>query len=219
MNTISGFILVGGASSRMGTDKALLKLGGQTFIQRIARELSPVTSSVTLVGRDNASALSGATKLAEPVDPKLPIIADVYERWGALGGVHAALTACQSVWALVVACDLPFVTTPLFARLAEMREDFDSVVPVQNDGRPQPLCALYARTPCLLRTEELIKSSERKPLGLLQSVRTRWVGFNELEDLTGANRFFDNVNTPQDYARAIEEGVSARDVVAQDRKG
>ena len=219
MSTISGFILVGGASSRMGTDKALLKLEGQSFIQRIARELAEVTSSVTLVGRDNASALGGTAEVGEPLDPKVSIIADVYERWGALGGVHAALTACQSAWALVVACDLPFVTEPLFARLAEMREDFDSVVPVQRDGRPQPLCALYARTPCLHRAEELIKSGERKPLGLLQSVRTRWVGFHELEDLTGADRFFDNVNTPQDYARAIEEGVSAKDVVARDTKG
>jgi molybdopterin-guanine dinucleotide biosynthesis protein A len=103
--------------------------------------------------------------------------------------------------------------------LASLRKDFDAVAPIQTDGRPQPLCAFYARTPCLARAEQLIKSGERKPIGLLQSVRTRWVPFSELEDLAGADRFFDNINTPQDYARANEEGVSVKDVVARQREG
>ena len=190
-SSISGFILVGGASSRMGTDKALLKFDGQTFIERIATELSEVTNSIALVGRIN-----------ENFDLTLPVVPDVYERWGALGGIHGALAACQSPWALVVACDLPFVNRSLFAHLAKLREDFDAVAPIQVDDRPQPLCALYARTPCLSRAEHLIKSGERKPIGLLQSVRTRWVRFSELEHLTGHDHFFDNINTPQDYARA-----------------
>jgi molybdenum cofactor guanylyltransferase len=191
INAISGFILVGGASSRMGTDKALLKVEGQTFIERIATELAEVTNSIALVGRTN-----------ENLDLPLPAVPDVYERLGALGGIHGALTACQSPWALVVACDLPFVNRSLFAHLAELRENFDAVVPIQVDGRPQPLCALYARTPCLAQAEHLIKSGERKPMGLLQSVGTRWVHFTELAHLTGHDHFFDNINTPQDYARA-----------------
>jgi molybdopterin-guanine dinucleotide biosynthesis protein A len=191
ISSISGFILVGGASSRMGTDKALLKFEGQTFVERIASELSGITNSVALVGRTNQN-----------FDPPLPTIPDVYERWGALGGIHGALVACQSPWALIVACDLPFVNRSLFAHLAELRENFDAVAPIQGDGRPQPLCALYARAPCLSQAEHLIKTGERKPIGLLQSVSTRWVRFSELEHLTGHHHFFDNINTPQDYARA-----------------
>lgn len=208
VSSISGFILVGGASSRMGTDKALLTFAGETFIERIATELSDVTDSIALVGRPDQN-----------FNLKLPIVADVYEHWGALGGIHGALSACQSPWALVVACDLPFVNRSLFAHLAELRENFDAVVPIQVDGRPQPLCALYARTPCLSQAEHLIKSGERKPLGLLQSVSTRWVRFSELEHLTGHDHFFDNINTPQDYARANQEGVSAKDVVVRQREG
>lgn len=188
-SSISGFILVGGASSRMGTDKALLIFEGRTFVERITTELSAVTNSIALVGRTN-----------ENFDLSLPRIPDIHERWGALGGLHAALAACQSPWALIVACDLPFVNRSLFTHLADLRENFDAVVPIQVDGRPQPLCALYARTPCLAQAERLIKSGERKPLGLLQSVSTRWVRFSELEHLTGHDHFFDNINTPQDYA-------------------
>src|SRR5688572_33406341 len=107
MNLIAGFILVGGASSRMGTDKAALLLEGRTFAQRIAEELSAVTESITLIGKD-----SGKLQLNLPSAPA------VYKNWGALGGAHAALSVSQSPWSLIVACDLPFVTAGLFAGLA-----------------------------------------------------------------------------------------------------
>ncbi|MBC8167279.1 MAG: molybdenum cofactor guanylyltransferase [Bryobacteraceae bacterium] len=195
MNFMAGFILVGGASSRMGTDKAALLLEGRTFVQRIAEELLAVTDSVTLIGKDSGK-----------LQPNLPSAPDAYENWGALGGVHAALSASQSQWSLIVACDLPFVTAGLFARLAGLREDFEAVAAIQKDGRPQPLAALYRNDPCLVRADQLIKSGERRPIALLQSVRTRWTPFSELEQLPGAEHFFDNINTPQDYEQASGKG-------------
>lgn len=199
MDSIAGFILVGGASSRMGTDKAQLLLEGQTFVQRIAGELSGVTESVSVVGKD-----SGRLNL------NLPSLPDVYEHWGALGGVHAALSACRATWALIVACDLPFVTSTLFAHLAGVRHDSEAVAPIQKDGRPQPLCALYEQASCLARAEQLIKTGERRPIALLQSVRTRWVSFPELEGLAGAQHFFDNINTPQDYVHVNQKAEVVR---------
>ncbi len=195
MNLTAGFILVGGVSSRMGTDKAALLLEGRTFVQRIAEELLAVTESVTLIGKDS-----------EKLQLNLPSFPDAYENWGALGGVHAALSASQSPWSLIVACDLPFVTAGLFARLVGLCEDFEAVAVIQKDGRPQPLAALYRNDPCLVRADQLIKSGERRPIALLQSVRTRWTPFSELQDLPGAEHFFDNINTPQDYERASGKG-------------
>jgi molybdopterin-guanine dinucleotide biosynthesis protein A len=104
------------------------------------------------------------------------------------------------------------VTRALFVRLASLRNDFQAVAPIQSDGIPQPLCALYRVEPCLGRAEQLIKSGERKPVALLQSVHTRWVSFDELENLERANHFFDNINTPEDYARVSEKGFSTDDV-------
>ncbi|HEX7999030.1 MAG TPA: molybdenum cofactor guanylyltransferase [Pyrinomonadaceae bacterium] len=194
MPEIEGFILAGGKSSRMGTDKASLLLGGESFTERIAAALSAVAWRVRLVGaqaeRSSSSSSAGL------------FVTDVYGEWGALGGLHAALNACESEWAAVVACDLPFVTAELFARLAKERENFAAVVPVQQDERVQPLCAFYRREPCLRRTEELITAGERRPRVLLDSVNTRRVGFQELADLPGAGLFFTNVNTPDDYAQA-----------------
>lgn len=189
MPEIEGFILAGGKSSRMGSDKARLRLGGQSFVEKIADALAAITKTVRVVG-----ALDTGGSWA--------VVPDVHEQWGALGGLHAALAACDSEWAAVVACDLPFVTGELFMRLAGWRENFEAVVPVQADGRLQPLCALYRKRACLGRAEELIVAGERRPRVLLEGVQTRLIMPEELADLSAAELFFTNVNTPSDYARA-----------------
>ena len=186
---IEAFILAGGESSRMGTDKSQLLLENQTFVERIAATLLTITDSIRLVGYHE--------------NPKLPTVADVYPKWGALGGLHAALSACRREWAIVVACDLPLVTAELFERLASLRDEHDVVVPIQPDGRPQPLAALYRTDPCRRVAKELIEAGRRRPLDLLETVKTRWVEFAEIAKLTQAERFFVNINTPEDYYDVI----------------
>lgn len=195
MSDAEGFILAGGASSRMGTDKARLSLGGRTFVERIAEALRAIATEISLVS-------------ARPDDDGahgLPVVADIHRDCGALGGLHAALSACRAPWAAIVSCDLPFVTGELFARLGDLRTpDRDAVAPLQQDGRPQPLCALYSTARCLERVERLLGEGERRPRVLLREARTRWVEPAELADLRDAELFFLNVNTPEDYERARE---------------
>ena len=186
MEQIAAFILAGGASSRMGTDKSQLRVYQQTFTQRIAETLLQITDSVSIVGRDSD-------------ESSLRSVADVYPKWGALGGIHAALAACSREWAIVVACDLPFVTSELFSYLVTQRMDHEAVVPIQEDGRPQPLAALYRVDPCLQQATGLIEAGRRRPLDLLQAVNTRWVAFDELRNFVRAQSFFVNINTPEDY--------------------
>lgn len=193
MLEIEGFILVGGQSRRMGADKAGLKLGGRSFVERAAEALAAISRTVRVVGTRD-----------ETLMYPLKVVSDVYPKWGALGGLHGALAACRAPWAAILACDLPFVTGELFVRLASFRADFDAVVPVQMDGRLQPLCALYRREACATRAEELISGGERRPRALLQQVRTRMVEPGELAALHGASHFFTNVNTPEDFAQARE---------------
>ena len=191
LEDVEGFILVGGASSRMGTDKAQLFLGGQQFVARIALALCSITRQVSVVG-DKGLRMDGSW-------PRVP---DVHPNWGALGGLHAALSSSRATWAAIVACDLPFVKGELFVRLASLREDYDAVVPVQADGRRQPLCALYRVAACVDLAQQMIASGERRPRALLSQVRTRLVAQEELADLSGSQDFFSNINTPEDYARA-----------------
>src|SRR5690242_6152656 len=173
MNDLQAFILAGGASSRMGTDKSLLPIEGQTFTERIAETLLTLTDSVSVVGGK--------------ADSSLP---DLYPQWGALGGLHAAFAACKREWAIVVACDLPFVTAELFSHLAGLRVDHDAIVPIQADERPQPLAALYRVNSCLQRATELIETGRRRPLDLLEAVKTHWVKFDEIRNLAQSEMFF-----------------------------
>jgi molybdopterin-guanine dinucleotide biosynthesis protein A len=188
---IDGFILAGGRSSRMGRDKARLELDGREFVARIAEALAAISHNIRIVSAPEAAR---ALNIAN--------VADRTPGWGALGGLETAVCVSETDWAAVAACDLPFVTGALFERLSELRENFDAVVPVQEDGRPQPLCALYYRPVCAEVAERLITENERRPRALLAQVKTRWVQPAELADLAGAGRFFLNINTPDDLAQA-----------------
>jgi molybdopterin-guanine dinucleotide biosynthesis protein A len=190
MHDIEAFILAGGASRRMGTDKSQLLIKNEPLIQRIKNTLATVVTRVRVVGsRTNDH----------------DVVPDVYPHWGALGGIHGALAACDSDWALVVACDLPFITSKLLLRLIGLRNAHDAVVPIQADDRAQPLCALYRVDPCLQKAMELIESGRRRPLDLIDVVHTRWVSFSELEHLEHSENFFVNINTPEDYYEATQK--------------
>ena len=196
MFDVEGFILVGGQSSRMGSDKAQLVFGAGTSVEHVTAAISSLTPRVRLVGSRNQSHSVG-----------LENIPDTLDRWGALGGIQAALASCQTEWAVIAACDLPLVTADLFARLWQFTRPsagaaIDAIVPIQPDGRPQPLCGIYRRSSCLAAATELIAAGEHKPRALLAKIQTRWVTFGELSDLTSAEDFFLNVNTPSDYERA-----------------
>jgi len=190
MLDVQGFILVGGESSRMGEDKTRLRFGERTSVELIARALQHVTPLVTTVGRLHYKV--GA----------LPNIPDLRQRWGPLAGMEAALRHAQSRYCLIVACDFPFVNQSLFKRLLAFADDPDAVVPMQDDGRPQPLCAAYRVETCLPSVESAIAAGQHSPRALLAQVQPRYLPFSELSDLEGSSNFFFNVNTPEDYQRA-----------------
>lgn len=197
MDELEGFILAGGASSRMGRDKSALRINGRSFIEIIAEALSHVAQSVSVVSSREASKAFG-----------LPVCPDVFENCGALGGLHSALKNSRAPWIAVVSCDLPFVTGELFARLKTfaLDDETQAVAPFQMDGRTQALCALYERVSCLEASERLLLEGERRPRAVLRQVKTRMVAFEELSDLSGSELFFRNINTPEDYESALRDG-------------
>ena len=130
----SGFVLAGGRSRRMGTDKAFLEFRGRSLLARSLDLLRALTTEVRIVGPGEKFAAYG------------PVIEDVYPGRGPLAGIHAALTASTTELNLILAVDLPLVTEALLRFLIEQAAACAATVTVPRiAGGYQPLCAVYRR--------------------------------------------------------------------------
>ena len=147
---ILGAVLIGGASRRMGRDKALLPVEGQPLAERVARTLERVVSRVVLVGRDRE----------DDRFPDRTILADRFPGQGPLAGLHAALLDAAGEPVFLAACDLPGLTPRLIRWVIGdgpvARDAPQARVPVA-EGRLQPLCALYGPA-CLGPAEEALEA-------------------------------------------------------------
>ena len=197
MDDFEAYILAGGRSSRMGTEKAMLRLGGLTLIQRsagiIADALMP--SKITVVGGHSDRSAFGAIAF------DLPFIFDLHEGRGPLGGLHAALANAQTAWTFLLACDLPFVPPELIQLLAtNISDEFGAVIPEQPDLRLQPLCGFYRRNIASDVLEAIFDLSRPTPPmhEIVHQMHPRIVRFAEFSHLAGIEDSFLNVNSPDD---------------------
>jgi molybdopterin-guanine dinucleotide biosynthesis protein A len=156
-----GFVLTGGRSSRMGRDKALLPLGGSTLLEQVAARVRAAAGSVTLIGSPERYGGLG-----------LPVAADLIGDCGPIGGVYTALKMSSAPRNLVVACDMPAVTTGFLAGLLEAARDADAecLAPETGSGL-HPLCAVYHRR-ALAALRYAIDHKSFKMHDLLRSIRT-----------------------------------------------
>ncbi len=198
--------MAGGASSRMGSDKAGLRflLSEKNFVERAVAALSAIaTQNLYIVGN------------VEQNFADLRVLPDVVEKLqhASIIGLHTALFHSKARWAAILACDLPFVTGEVFERLVffSKSENSEVVVPIQPDGRAQPLCALYKPSFCLPIIEKMIDENVWSLQKLFRQMKTRFVEFSELSDLPNSEYFFFNVNTPEEYDRAqqIENSIKS----------
>ena len=189
MNDVSSFITAGGRSSRMGTDKAWLEIDGRPMIEHVIAAVAPLTSSVAIIAN-------------QPEYERLgyPVFRDVNVGIGPLEAIRTALSNAATPRVILVACDLPLVTTELFRFLLEASEKHYATVPVGPDGNLEPLCAVY-RHEALPAVNDLIEDGQRKIRLVFERVPTRIITFGELAHLSESQLFFENINTPDDYLR------------------
>jgi molybdenum cofactor guanylyltransferase len=182
----AGFVLAGGGSTRMGRDKALLPHAGSTLLETVAQRVQGAAGSVTIVGSPGRYAHFG-----------FPVIADLVEGCGPLGGIFTALSVTQADWNLVVACDMPAVTEDLLRALldAAERAGRDILVPATSEG-VEPLCAVYHRR-ALPAVESAIRHKHLKMQDFVSSMEAaRWP--------VAALSLFRNINTPAQFSEFEE---------------
>jgi molybdopterin-guanine dinucleotide biosynthesis protein A len=189
----AAFILTGGKSSRMGADKAFLKMGGKTLLD-IARELAAqVCKSVSVVG--------DRTRFGPEA------IEDIFPDSGPLGGIHAALSKTTADLNLVLAVDTPFLDPRFLSWMLDEATSSQAVVtfPKLATGY-QPLCAVYRKSFKDV-AEEALKSGRFKIDPLYDKVDTRPITDGELKQLAFDSRMFDNLNTRADFDRAVKPKI------------
>jgi molybdopterin-guanine dinucleotide biosynthesis protein A len=193
MPDFSAFVLAGGRSSRMGTDKALLQFDGHALLARALDRLHALTPEVRIVGPAAKFAAYG------------PVIEDIYPGRGPLAGIHAALTSSVTELNLILAVDLPFVTDSLLRFIAEQARACHAVVTVPRiGGGYQPLCAVYRRAFAPLAAAAL-EAGKNKIDALFAATITRILEESELGRFAFSAAMFENLNTPEDLRRAIPE--------------
>ena len=203
----SGIILAGGRSRRLGRAKALEPFQGEPMIRRVISRLSQVTDDLVFVVNDQEQAS------ALPISPEtvgLPYrtAVDLYPDGGSLGGIFTGLSAADSQWAFVVACDMPFLNVDLLKNMLSYRDGHDAVVP-KTDGYPEPTHALYNKT-CLPHMEKRLQNNDLKIARFFDEVSVRFLEEAEVRETDSDLVSFFNVNTQDDLDRALSLAAEGR---------
>ena len=190
MDGVNGFVLAGGQSRRMGSDKAFVSVNGHTLLERAIRTISDVAGAVWIVGS------------REKFDAYGNVVEDEFPDHGPLGGIHAALRASQEDLNLILAVDLPFMEARFLKYLVQRARDAAVMVTVPRaGGRWQPLCAVYRRD--FAEVAELaLQASANKIDPLFRQVPLQVIEELELQEHGFAPEMFRNINTPEELGSA-----------------
>ena len=210
-SAIRGFIQAGGRSSRMNRDKAWLEIEGAPMIERVITAARPAAGRLGIIVNAANPRIELYERLAESRDASL--IFDLHEHLGPLGGIHTALAHCgANESALILACDMPFITTEFISLLGAIHQNdiphsafripHSITVPLDQSNRLQPLAAVYDQL-VKAPVEQMLAENELKVDLLYSRVSIGKVGFAEFAHLPGAERFFLNINTPEDYRMTL----------------
>ncbi|HEV7220648.1 MAG TPA: molybdenum cofactor guanylyltransferase [Terriglobales bacterium] len=187
VNDVYAFVLAGGKSTRMGQDKAFLRLGGETLLERAQKLAKSVTENVRIVGDPAKFSVYGV------------VVPDMYPDRGPLGGIHAALVQTRTEFNLIMAVDTPFIEARFLDFIVSQARGGGAVVTVpRTGGYLHPLCGIYRREFAAVSEKALIRE-QNKIDRLFAGVQTRVIEEEEMAGMGFGAEMLRNVNTPDDW--------------------
>jgi len=186
-------IQAGGASSRMGEDKALKTFLGRPLIQRVIERLTPIADEIIVT----------TNRPQEYGFLNLRLISDLKPGRGALGGLYTAIASATHPIVAVIACDMPFASAKLIEAASRLmvKEEADVVIAKGDEGY-EPLHAVYRRETCLPAIESAIEADQWKVVAWFPQVKVRVLTPDEIKSFDPDGLAFWNVNTPEEFAKA-----------------
>lgn len=188
IDDVTGIVLAGGKSRRMGEDKRFLLVGGTRLFERSLSILRSLFQEVRIVIAQDSP----------PMVSDVPVLRDLVPDSGTLGGIYTGLKETGSAHIFVVACDMPFLNAEVIRHLVSLKDQADVVIARLNHG-VQPTHAVYSRQ-CLPVFEAMVQTGRLKVQDCIGHplIKVRVVEFEELREIDPEGHSFLNVNTPAD---------------------
>ena len=187
---VTGIILAGGKSSRMGTDKGFIKYRSKYFITHIIEAMEPIVRDIIIVSDCADYDIFNKQRVEDEI-----------KNAGPLAGVYTGLKHTRTAYNLIVSCDVPLIKTAVLTKLLEQRTEEAQVIQLQGENKTMPLLALYKKE-CEQKCLELLERGERRMKVAIAEFKTKTIEIEKEEWL----RSMMNVNTPEDL-KNISHGI------------
>ena len=189
-NNITGIILAGGKSSRMGTDKGFLVLNNKPFVQYSIDALKPLVSEIIIVSDHPAYDVFGLKR-----------ITDIEKDAGPVSGIYSGLSASSTSYNIVLSCDIPLITTEVLQLLLDAVDDTSEIIQAESHGKSMPLIAIYKKE--VSKTfKYFLEQGERRLRIVVNACKSKNISLND--EFTSSTM---NVNTPNEL-KTIKDGYS-----------
>ena len=191
---ISGIVLAGGRSLRLGHDKITEKVGNASLIEQVVSRLEPLSKEIIIVTAEERTfpQLSGNIKVKST--------SDIFPGRGSLGGIYTGLVKSSSYYNIVVAADMPFLNEPLLRYMIEVSDGFDFVLPRVGKWF-EPLHAVYSKN-CITAIKAILDQGKKMIVELFDYVKVRYIEEAEINRFDPEHLSFFNINTREDLERA-----------------
>ena len=178
---ITGIVLAGGKSSRMGSDKGLLKINDKTFVEHVIDAVKPLVDKIIIVSNNKDYDQFGYRRVEDSIKDS-----------GPLAGLYSGLKHSRAEYNLVLSCDIPMITTEILKKLVDADFENYEVVQIESNTKTMPLIAMYKKQ-CMRKCLELLQQGERRLRVAVNQLKTKTILID-----TEFDQFVKNVNTKED---------------------
>ncbi|MEC3907783.1 molybdenum cofactor guanylyltransferase [Tamlana sp. 2201CG12-4] len=180
-NNITGIILAGGKSSRMGSDKGLIELHGKPFIQYSIEALKPWVTDIIIVSDSPDYDKFGYKR-----------VTDIIKESGPVAGICSGLEASKTNYNLVLSCDIPLINSGILEKLVSQIDNETTIIQVESNGKSMPLIAFYQKA-CVPKFKALLEQGERRLRIAIKSCKFKNIVLDDNDHITTMN-----VNTKEE---------------------